>query len=340
MRISVPVTYVENVVPKRAQNTKNLRFGEWFDVEVQEVNDLEAPVIIEWRAHMHDRAYSAINDIVQLRYYDGHFYEAQVVSAAYEPNQHLTLEELIDKTAQGHYHNNPLLTSSDYSGDLVNSPDDYSAIKADEYRFVYSDERSKIIKELEVRASETIIVDGLIWTKTNEPVLLVKPITSFHSKCDFEVKIEQSAHLDNNNMKDAFRLDRLEDAIAYGKDAFGATEFSVEHDPQILRSEVLSYDDDKPALLNTLQFYIKGTENEVINESRDHVIAWYDMRTAIRALTLTSTDQEFEAVVNSVNDVLDTVSDTGFYEDRLRAAVNRWVSKPIDLDLSLNFGQT
>lgn len=337
MRIRIPALYTESVVPKQARTVRDLHFGDWFEVEIQEVSDFEAPVAIEWRIERHDRDYSAIDNIVQLRYFAGHFFEVQPITEAYKPNIPLTAEEMVEMTSSGSYSSNPLLGSNDDGRSVVDSPELYTSFKPDEYRAVYSTGKADKLKELQERASNIIIVDGLVWTKTHEPVLKIEQETSFHSTIDFSIRIKNSKHIQTEDIRDVFRLDRMDDAIAFGKELCEGNEFSIRQDPQILHSEALSFKDDRPALLSCLEYYITNSKNDVLDESKEYVIAWYDLRTAFEAIAEDTSDVTLDLIVEDAKNVLAEKKELGIYEGWLKATIGRWNSRPIEITHKMDF---
>lgn len=338
MRISIPSSYVESVVPKGARTVKDLSFGDWFDVEVKELSSLDAPIAIEWRIDRHDQTrYKAIDGIVRLRHFEGHFYQAQAITEAYKDNIHLSSSEMLEMISTGSHSSNPLLKSDDDGVDIANKSDRYTSFKPEEYRAVYSTGKDDKQTELDNRASNIIIVDGMVWVRTHEPALKVERTTSFHSAHDFDIRIISTKNIDKNDVQNVFRLDRMDDAIAFGKKLCGGDNFIIRQDPQILRSDVLSYCDDRPALVACLEYFINNSKDHVLDESKNYVIAWYDLRESFNDITEDTSEETLDLVVEQALKVLSETKSPGVIEDWLGATAERWRGRPISLTHDVNF---
>ena len=329
MRISVPLTFQAVVIPKGAQKWRAMSFGEWVDVEVQEATNLEAPIAVEWRnegyGHKH---YNEVADIVQLRFFNGQFYQKQVDGSSGDEAFHTSVEDLIGKTQSGAYYANPLIAQYGNERDFVLSPHKYPTFKAENFRDSESEKRAKSLEALQLRAAETLIIDGHVWKLTAEPVLKVSLLADIN--CRFSVEIISSEKIESE--KRIFRLDRLDDAIAYGKVITNSDAYHIDHDPQIHMSETLSHQDDLIVVTDVLKDYIRETKKSVLDETRQFIDAWLDFREAVWNIPNGDPNETIDAAVQAAKAMM-KIDHSGINSSKeLVAATRRWDSKPIQLN--------
>lgn len=330
MRISVPLVYQENVLPKGMQKVRSMSFGEWVDVEIKEVSELDAPIAIQWSPEKYDKTYGDVDGVVTMRYFDGELWAPQIYSVSREPNEHISLEKLLIMNRNGYESSNPLINSSDASY-FIQNPERYPNFDRDAFRRVDTDNRKEAIEYLEQKAARVLIVDGMIWRTTKEPVLVVEPVSAHYRDDLFDIKVGiKPGPREDESMPDFFRLDRMDDAIAFGKERWGDGNFCIKTDPQLYMPEILKNEDDMIVIPNELKIFIQRTETKsILDLPRPQITAWLDLRDAIHEISESDLEETVEKAIAKAKIVADASDDHSWHFNDLRALIYRWDNKPI-----------
>ena len=333
MRISVPLVFQENVLPKGMQKVRSMSFGEWVDVEIKEVSELDAPIAIQWTPEKYDRTFGDVDGVVTMRYFDGELWSPQIYSASGQPNEHISLERLLEMNQKGYEYANPFIRRSSDASYFVQNPEIYPNFDRDAFRRVDTDNRKEAIETLEQRAARVLIVDGMVWRTTKEPVLIVEPASGHRHDKLFDIKVGiKPSPREDDAMPNFFRLDRMDDAIAFGKERWGDGDYHIKSEPQIFMPEILKNEDDMILIPNELKTFIKRTEDKsILNLPRPQITAWLDLRDAIREISESDLEGTIENAMEKAKILFDEGYDHGWYSNELRGLIYRWDNKPITI---------
>lgn len=327
MKIRVPVVYEATVTPKKARNPREERFGEWIEVQIREISDMEAPVALRWQDEKYQSA--GVDGVCERRWHEGQLWKPAVHGYSGKPNEHLTLDRLAEWTAAGYSYGNPLVSGvdwrmKDFAVKGVDEP-----LRPEDFRHVMTSGREKAVADAIERGETTISVDGKIWTRTHEPVYRVVRGGGFHS--DY-VKVDiVSPPEDGANGEGHFRADRFDDLAAYVQDRMGL-EADEDRRIHVLIPECLRFEDELPALLSSLQAAVKGQEDRVGQQGRASIIAWVDFREAVAAMAQAADDETIGAAVTAAEVWLTVTDAYDFQKKSLSDALERWNARPIAVD--------
>lgn len=332
MRISVPIVYHENVLPKGMQKVRSMSFGEWIDVEIKDVSEYDAPIAIQWTPGKYDRTFSDVDGVATMRYFDGALWLPKVYSAAHTPNEHITLDRFLSMVGNGEHYANPLINSSDASY-FISSPDNYPKLEKEQFRRVDTDNRTTAIEQLIRKSERVLIVDGMVWHKTTEPVLHVKPVSDHYRDDVFEIQVGICpSPREDDTMPNFFRLDRMDAAIAFGKERWGDGEFEIISEPDIYMPEILKVEDDLIVINNELKIFVKRTyDASILDMPREHINAWLDLRDAIQSIPDDIPDSAVENAINKAKLLIEATNEANWYYKDLIGLIYRWDNKPIEI---------
>lgn len=320
MKARVPVVYSASAVPKGARNPRTYRFGEWIEVEFATPSDLEAPVALHWKADEYGR--DGLDGVEQRRWYAGMLWEPMVYSAANEPNVQVTLEGMLEDTANGHGYANPLLSymseASEFARRRRDEPLDPAA-----FRSVAWSERDEKIAEAEARAAAIIAVDGKVWIQASEPAYRIRSNLGFRTYLAVDI-----VKAEDGEEGDLFRADRFDDMTDHILARHGREADDVRR-IQVFVPECIRFDDETPAALKALRQAVSRHHESIAEEPRQTVMAWLDLRDATSEAERTRGAEEISAAMEAAEAWL-AVAPEGASAERLAHSVRRWSMRPIE----------
>jgi len=328
MKFRVPVVYTARVIPKKARTEREVLYGEWTEVEVREVSDIEAPVALAWQDTRFQP--SGVDGVCERRWFADAFWEPYVFHYSGKPNEHVTVETLQHWTEQG-WSYSPLIRDHDWKvRELVEGR--ARPLDEAELRVVASSEREAAFEKLLSAADSLIAVDGMLWQRTHEPVYKATRSGGF-SGTYYRIEIGAPPRPEERQ-EGVFRADRFDDVAAWMLDKWG---HELDEDDEfsritVLLPECLRYDDEMPSLVSALRSAVEADAGHIGEKDRDTIIAWVDMRDAVRLLEEDRSPATVDAAVAAAEAWLEVASSYDFYKDSLRAALDRWHSRPIAFD--------
>lgn len=324
MKIRAPFVYEAMVIPRKARNERHKFFGEWTEVEIREVSDIEAPVALSWKDSEFQP--SGIDGVCERRWFNGSLWEPEAFKYSGKPNEHVTLEQLKEWTEKAWTYS-PLIKGPDWrvrevvEGKTV-------PLDPDDYRRVLSSGREDALRKVQEAADSIISIDGKVWWRTFEPVYRIKVSGGFRETFWVEVTRPPAA---GESHEGIFRIDRFDDLAAYALERWGYV-VPEQDRVAVLLPECVRYDDETPALISALRSAVQCEEREIAEKDRATVIAWVDMRDATRRLDADPDPRAITEAVEAAETWLQVAGSYDFRKDRLRKAIDRWNARPIPLD--------
>jgi len=304
MRVTVPYSYEVIGVPKGAIKERTVQVWEPIEVEIAELDDIEAPVATrwtDWNGFQHE-----------TRWHGGRHHRLLDHGWAHMPAI-ITAEEFAQAIRNGENQNSRVLR-----GNRRPSGEQFDPAK---FRRFDESFRMRVIGHLHDLAASTFILDGKAWRTCSEPAynLVTQPPRVEPFVLDDEwFKRTSRAHVS------VYRADRFEDAMAEaGEGADFPSEITV------LIEESISFDDEKMALLDAAGRALDRMSSKTLAAVDDVRIASYSMlrrshRAASEAWSMEAAEKLLEAFAAFAG------TEGGEWEmSRYEAAEARWRLRPI-----------
>lgn len=142
--------------------------------------------------------------------------------------------------------------------------------------------REEALEKLNARASQIVLMDGLIWERVAEPCWLIKHDSD--GQLGAELRWSDDQNVERAPML-AFRLDRLIDAQATMAGWGGPDGEGVRGEAECLRPEVLRFDPVPEALLQAAIYAVRSwSMSDFMKASVHEAAAWIGLRDAVTAI--------------------------------------------------------
>jgi hypothetical protein len=172
MKVSVAFIYKIGFVPYRHQNTQNRNAAASTTIEIRELTDSAAPVVIMIGSGREGRgedrfSFKSDGSMREIRRFEGRLYvedsDADALQAAADLD--------VNKTPLGHSYN----TFSQKVTSALWTKDKIVAEHREPLRSISDDGGESVAKALQSRADRLLIVGGTIYKQCREPVLAIDP---------------------------------------------------------------------------------------------------------------------------------------------------------------------
>lgn len=331
MIFTVPVVYEAKIIRPRCRNEERVLCGEWVEVHVAEVSDIDAPVALRWTDKY---ARDSVNGIKETRWYDDRHFEPSAYHASGQDSEHLDMERLERMCLSGVHYANPLTSGHDWQiRECANGK--YKPISELEARTVISCERESAIQKAYAKAAETLIVDGMIWTARDEPVYRVARSGGFHDDYVF-LDVVGTESMSDKQQHGVFRADRFDDACEYANGLTANPGNMIDRRIDVFIPESVTYDDETPAFLEAAEDAIKWHKDRLGDQGRPQIEAWLDLRDAYEA-AVGEADAEHLLSLERALVVYRDVALDRWPQERLDRALQRWSMRPMVLDLGQGY---
>lgn len=360
MLFKVPFSYTAEVLKPRHRKTESATFWEWLEVEIQEVDDGEAPVAVEWNAEPPSWMGFADRDrwgkvpadrLMQTRWKDGSHWWPVLTDETGQDRRRgkLTPEGLERMSEEGEDYHNPVMLAF-HRGLIAQGP---NPIDPADYRSVERCTRESTIAEIQARAARLIVCDGLVWRRGGEPLLQAlppryerRPIVHSHETIGkprlpsenvevlhFVARVVENGTSDVKDRKTVLRADRGEEIFtSFGSDKGLArhVETNAGNLPRVLLPETLSYSDEEHALAEAARKLLEwmGAAPRLSGTSRAAAMAWYDLKDALDAAGAAPSGEAADRIAGAVAAYgMELDGEAAAFAAR---AAERWSFRPID----------
>jgi hypothetical protein len=325
MFLKVPLRYQAEVLKPRCRNSEPMIFGEWLEVEVEEVSASDAPVAVRWiaDASRHLRLTQASADmrepvVKETRWWeDSHYRPVFDVEDRAETNA-FTRSTLIEACANGI----PLAFALPMHNDH-----DIKAVVAGElrpiadfqFRKIENSTRDRAIADVTKRAADLLIINGEVWRKCAEPIYVVKQGVGLivHIPSDNEDWIDPERQ---------FRIDRLDDAI----DHFDIDERWIRHRADVIFPDAIRFDDETPAMICACRKVVdrfRGTSLD--KKPTEFLIAWAVLRDAVELAELGPTEDGMNELVAHLRNLVAVSESQHYHIKDMENSLDRWSLRPL-----------
>jgi len=334
MLFRVPVTYRAVIVPKGRFKRQEVVCGEYVDVEVREVTDLDAPVALRWEETERDLSAAAVNGVHEVRLFDGRHFGAATSRNTDHLNAHIDIDITLRACETGEAHGHPLLRGTSYLREVAEGR--FKRQEELEAKEIVTSGRADAIREAHRRAEDLLLVDGRLWLAIDEPVYRITLSGGYgvrHVRADIvNLAATRTAEQDHA----FFRADRHEDMLDHCRDII-ESERSGQELPDVPRIHVLipeavAYDDETPAFLSAAYSALNAGRTELDQKDRAAILAWVDFRDALADIR-NDGEGRLQENLARLEDALETYRRDMTLHDVHRTeidrALNRWRLRPM-----------
>lgn len=339
MKFHIPLEFTVVGTPKRHRNEKTTTAYSWVDIELPEVDQIDAPVAL--------RLENTGNRLEEVRLIDGEFWY---------PNNRispLTSEHLGAFYGQA-VRNEPFdIRASMFVGERLSEKirhDEIKEFSADSYKPDFDTDKESYLRTLHKRIDNCVVIDGVVWERREKPVLVwQKDVTG--DRLIIEPMDSQLA----NTVYHVFSPTACSAEIAEIVTDLEGCSIDIEEEVEVISPEALDYDIEerefllKTKLMNTdlwersINFY---SESQGVFREYGRTYRAANRRQLI-AMTeladLLDSAEDGADVISEVEDCLEEIVDSydakdqprvGSRIDAMARTLQRWRSRELSPDFS------
>ncbi len=337
MEFNVPFRYEADVIEKGRRSFSTVSFFEWQRVQIPVFTDIEAPIACAWTPlGFNDQRLERET----RRYIDGQFYKPLRLSFS---KVHADLPSLKANSANRVRINPFQRELKDAYLDHVfenNRFDD----RPDNYRAVQDSSYEQEMEKFSNCVANTVSIDGQLWIKTPEPILVVDFALQF-VRTELRISVMETEEPLKISEIDNYRPDRLfrypmseyEEIEAFSEklrlafDVDGKVEKFNFEDLRIVAPEFFNADfaniDYKDFGTNVAEEYW----GKIIDAKKEVIIAWCDLRDACNKAGEIPTENEATDIVEMMNSFFDKFGDDHFQSKVAAVLDDRFMERKIIL---------
>lgn len=345
MDLRVPISFHCTVIERRKRNESTIGCAEWVDVSIPSLDDTDAPVATQWK--------DKDGKLCQTRWFnDKHWKPLFRRDIDGGPIGPCSIDDLQSSLETGKDDNHLSVGFERLNKGLAT--DTIPEFEPSNFREVISTvEREAAIEKLMERTADTIIVDGMVWVATPEPVYIKEYERSHDPNKDGEMHLRVvflgEYHHGRSRTSDArncYRLDRADEL----KEEFDNLELSllsrkktslrIDSKATIFLPSSIKYEDEIEAFL-----YISGkcVESKKEDLSRDWVSTsdirlWCDLSDAFAVAVETRDENSLMNLEKAAEAYVTSLSKQGssYFDGELETSLKRWKSRPISNDINFS----
>ncbi len=311
MKFKVPVAYQAKVVGRGKRNPVTEYFYEWASIDVPSPSDDDAPIAVAWRdrlprwpEEMEFNAASTVENfgmvptdgVMHTRYFNEDHYWFNVRKDGYN-NDSVRYRETAEQfqtrllSGEGAW---PIIIPR-VTGNLVDIHPDGYPIDLSVYRSVEESTRETVLQTvMDEFHKKLLVVDGYLYVKKAEPVYMLSEVVKL-GPGDYQswIKIVPNApeYLNpasnghrGKTVKDIFRIDRYDDAVAASYSAFSEKKVDIngQRKATVLIDTTVTHDTDfEVAIALAKQLIEVNGEQKIGSFTRDEAISYVNLRHAV-----------------------------------------------------------
>lgn len=362
MMIKVPFKYTAQVHKKRHTNPSQETFYEWIDLEIPEIDDIDAPIATQWfdetPSELPDRlkreqwGASPMDGICQTRWFNNdHWWpaldqqkEIQGLNHETYHRERLAPVDLADLCVKGQDRCNPLMLKDTFLQQMKTDTEfKGNALNPRNFKEVLSSTREEVLEKLLDKLNDLMIVNDQIWTRGRPPVVYLKThvypnIESNNPVGLLKILPEDDPTIDNPNQ--VYSLKQFDEAREF---ALSFADDEQEDLNERIKLTIFIYDSIKN---NAEQKAIVQIAHYVDDKFSDHFsksyrkmneippeigISYFEFRRSL--LALDGSDERFSDLVEAMykfQPLCESVQEE--CSDKMSHILKRWEAKPIDID--------
>lgn len=369
MQVSLPIHYTINTRKKHHRSHQECKVWDFADFHIEEIFPEDAPIVIQGfdrnnkpykdPKDQHRYGYYSSSSIIRtdpnptgvLRYHEGSFWYPEFNSADLIVNAEnwssRTRKDDLLHTMERRFWDNLFEEAKDHK--LPHELRYIVMYDEDEHRNIAESNRQEVYDFYASRISKDVrVIDGQIYHRTPEPVYA---LVKHHNCLQVTTLFNTNEELETGEKIEFFRLDRFDEMVEQINDfkdlfpeQFGDREIITGSRPEILMHGILEFADDERSLMRTAKLGHVSIENELKHMSRDGMVAWFDMKVALKVAGSTPEADQIEAVAEIYAKLCDQIKGMPEF-DMLPANIkkftyqadyilNRWEARDIDLALA------
>jgi hypothetical protein len=334
MIVNAKFIYDAKILLKRHRNRADVRLIDSADVKIQEATGEQAPVALLvpsdrriWHAEGEEPEPKA-----PYRLFAGSLWSPRVDSHVPrgEKPKPITAEDLRAMAEKGDQYRNPFHTGVDWHWRDAKRLSDIDNVKEADLSA-----RDAVVRHLEAVAAGLVLVDGILYERTDEPVYVVKRSGTFsaHTWVSLEITGYDAAVAEKSSLENMYRVDRLDEAVARMKE-LGWKEEDGGLDQQdiveVLLPECLGADDETPVMLESVSRTLTTLADRVSRMRKDKMGLYADLRDASSGATEVTPEiiAAARAIVDGFRNAADDEGDS-WALDKLAEALERWDLRPV-----------
>lgn len=322
MIIQYPIAYSEQVVPKRARKVREEQFGEFINVEIQEVTKEAAPIAFDWEDE------TIKGGLAERRWFENKLWEPLCTSFARKQAVPISLNEYADERGRL-LPSTPVATNQSWAiRDLYNRCLPSLSFDSYKYRSVLTDNRASQLERLAALAKETLIIDGEIWVEASEPVYEIGQTSFFTHHNSTFVNVTNV-----NSIKDdkcIYRADRFEDALD-AIDAYLPLPRGSITEINVYIPEAVTYETETKALVRGVEETKGMLSSEVVVMPTQAAIAWFGVRDALNDYYSQPDEKSLEALLSAAESLSEYADEDSYTMTPLMSSLDRWKNRSLPL---------
>lgn len=321
MFVNVPFKYDAEILKPRCRNLEPMAFGDWVEVNIAETTASDAPVAVRW-IDADSLPYVDTPIVKETRWFEDSHYRRVFDSDDRNEKNGFTRDTIIEACANGRHLSWALPFGQDY--DLVRViSGSLKPIDETPTRKIENSTREKAISDIELRASELLLIDEELWIKCEEPIYAVKQGTGLI------VSIPTAYDLTQVAPDRRFRIDRMDDAI----DHFKLDDRFIRERADVLVPDSVRFDDETPAILHSTREALSWYAKSLHKMPTDFIVAWGHLRDAHNAADQEASPEHMDALIERFQAYVETCPEPdSWYAEEMSKAINRWSLRPLQPD--------
>lgn len=334
--IQAPIVYSASVRKGLERNWREEWFGEWVEIDLLEVSEAEAPLAAEWE--LRDKRPS---DTTRIRIFDGKLY-TQVNENGSHPDVDIFKDR--EAIARGKHPLHGHLTSRDdrhgkdgfdafVSGtSTVGRPEDYKNFE--------NSARDIAIENATRAAQQLLIIDGMIWEESVEPVLhLTTSNESGKRFVQYDILFPAQTYRDAGFF---FKLSDWDSMVNFGDIMVAPGTEEYGHDRwvwqnvqnlQVHIQDAFTVNLEADAILNFVPQVLRFNKSNILDISRTATDAWWDTTEALDLAISDPSDENLKALCNQCHVLVELTEPDhrDRYRKEIAALKDRFDNRPISL---------
>jgi len=291
-----------------------MEFGDWVDVEIDEVTSTNAPVALRWI----DATSKELPRGAETRWFNGNHYRLVLNYDDSSEVDHFTKNALFDACETGHPLSFALPIDHEFALQNVVTGR-LAPLCESEFRKVENSTREEKEKQILKRASELLVVDGELWRTCNEPIYLLKQgvglVVHVPTESDPSYSPERK-----------FRIDRLDDVIHH----FDILDEKwIKNRADVLIPESVCFDDESPALIHAARREVDRHKGSLEKMPTESLLAWARLRDSTGQAEGDPSPTNMDDLVDCLQSIIAATEQHPSYTHDAERALERWSLRPL-----------
>lgn len=328
MHIRIPINFNAMTVAHGKRKEEQTTLCDWVDADIKVLNDLEAPVAMEWVDEGGTRH--------QIRWFEGSHW---AVRLEYESTSVIMSKHNFTNTlAEGSPYKNPLPVGTEHILQKFTSGE-MKVFDAADYRSVSGSDRDAVVAKALKNTENLFILDDQVWHKVPEPLYHLER-GCFTRNTDHvvfrPVVVIPNPYQSGQSPENLYRADEW-DALIHDAEANKRQDVRIDESGRIsiFIPEAVTQDADKAALLHILERIVTGHQSQKIGTTTPTYVirAYCDVADALEAAKENWNPETMGDLETAADTYVAVAAQSeSHWQQSLSKILNRWRNRPISID--------